>query len=1032
MVSFESRSGLEGGSWLCGETEPSVVTCTFEELLPAGVYAPELEIEVSAPSEEGASLENQVIVSGGGASIPVSTVERTPVGNAQQAFGILEFSMEARNADGSVAVQAGGHPWQVTTSIGFPWTVATSTGEGLHYSQVQNMKKLAVELPAGMGGNLLATPERCTQVQLHGGICPASSRVGSIALTAGQYPYAEFRDSGEGEPSPVFNMVPEPGYPGQLGFTYLQQPVYVDATVVHSNAGERVRLTVVSVPAILEAGDVVLTVWGEPGMLNGSDSEEALITSPTTCSEGTLTARLEAESWGSQGHPAVAEAPVYKKITGCESLLSPFTPQVALSPLASSGEPLTQMAADTPSGVLGIASIPQTTAFGENAVANVRNVSVTLPQGLSISPAVAQGLVGCQERGPHGINLGTSRIGPGGVDEGNSEATEFGAGHVGGNGSPYDDGQYHAAPGHCPQESIIGTVEVFTPLLENRCGGGRRVCEQGESPAPLQGRVFVAQPQCGGAGQAACTGADAEDGVLFSGYVELSGDGVLIKERATISVSQATGQMSLQLRELPQLPFSEVKVSVEGGPRAPLATPQACGTAMTTSAVTSWSASSGEAFVPVPSFFTVDADGAGRSCPAVWSFTPGFTGGSTSKTAGGFTRFMTTFTRQDREQNVTGLSASTPPGLLAMISSVTPCQEPQASAGECPESSLIGHDTVGAGSGPDPYYVAGKVYLTGSYKGAPFGLDVVTPAAAGPFNLGNILVRAKIDVNPSTAQVTITGDPIPQSQLGVPLRLKALNVTIDREHFVINPTNCAQQHVTAVATGNQGATASLSSPFAVTGCPALPSSPVVKVSTVGKASKRSGAQLTFTLTHAAGQANIKSIKTDLPRQLPSRFSTLQKACPDTVFNANPASCPAGSLVGTSVAHTPILKSPLTGPAYLVSHGGAAFPDLVLVLQGEGVTIEVVGNTAVKHGITSETFKTIPDAPFTSFTATFPQGPHSILATYLPAKAKYNLCGQNLKMPIRITAQNNKLTAETVKIGIAGCKHKTKAKKAKKH
>jgi hypothetical protein len=1034
MTTFESGQGVEFGEWGCSETAASVVTCTLGEALPAGRYSPPLEIEVSAPTESPTPLDNTVSVTEGGATVAAVATESTPVGTTAQAFKITDFSMEAHNVDGTPASQAGGHPWEVTASLGFPWVFAPPNPSNNHYRQVQNVKRIGVELPAGMFGNLLSTTEHCTQTQLGFRACPPGSRVGSLALTAGAFETAVFRSSSENEPSPVFNMVPEPGYPAQLGFTYAQQPIYLDATVLHTAGGERVRLTSPGIPPVIETGNVVITLWGEPGAINGSGSEGSLITDPANCSEAPLKARVEAESWGGQGHPVSAETIVFPQMTGCGTLQAPFTPGLELTPLVGE-EGTTQ--ADSPSGFEGVGTVPQTTSFNENTVAQVRDVSVTLPPGLSVSPAAAQGLVGCEERGANGINLGTRNVGAGGVDLGNPEATELGAGHAGGNGSSYDDGVYHTAPGHCPQGSIVGSVEVFTPLLATRCGAeGQAPCQAGESPAPLQGHVFIAQPKCGGAAQAACTGADAEDGVLFSGYVELSGDGVLIKEHANIAVNQANGQMTLKLRELPEFPFNELKFHVEGGPRAPLATPQTCGPAATNSVFTPWS--SDETFSPQPSSFTVDANAAGGACPSTWPFAPGFTGGSLSKAAGGFTSFTTTLTRQDREQNVTGLAVKPPLGLLAMLSSVTPCPEPQAAAGECPESSLIGHDTAGAGAGPAPLYVTGRVYLTGPYKGAPFGLDVVTPAAGGPFNLGNIVVRATINVNPSTAQVTIASDPIPQFRLGVPLRLKALNVTIDREHFALNPTNCSQLQYTATATGNEGAIAGLSVPFAVTGCAGLKFKPRFTVSTGAKASKASGASLHVKVTSAGGpqpgggEANIAKVKVNLPLQLPSRLSTLQKACVDSVFDANPGSCPAASVVGQATAVTPVLAHPLTGPAYLVSHAGAAFPDLEIVLQGEGITLMLDGNTQIKKGITSSIFRAVPDAPISSFDLVLPEGPHSVLATNLPAKAKQNLCGQTLNMPTVITGQNGAVVRQTTKIAITGCpKQKTKGK-SKKH
>jgi len=1013
------REGPEGGLWSCSEPEPSLVSCTYPESLRMGEYAPSLGLEVSAPAETSAALVNDVEVSGAGATVTASTSETVRVGTGPQSFGITEFSMEAREASGEPSVQAGGHPWQVTASLGFPWNFEPANSEFLRYGQVENVKKVTVELPEGMVGNVLST-EHCTQVQLFHGSCPSGSRVGTIAVAAGHFPQGDFQTTTNNSTNDVYgvyNIASEPGYPAVFGFTYTSQTVYIYATVVHSATGNRVRLTTVGVPPVLLAGAVVLTLWGKPGVFDNEESDAAFITNPTNCSAAPDKARLEVETWESPGVSQVAETTLYKELTGCGTLQAAFTPGLVASPLAGK-EGTTQ--ADSPSGFQGTVIVPQTTGFEEDAVPDVKDVSATLPAGVSLSPSGAQGLVGCQETGPDGINMGTSEIGQGGRDLGNPAATEFGAGHAGGNNSPYDDSLYHTAPGHCPKASEIGSLEVFTPLEESRCGGeSQAACEPGESPAPIQGHVYLATPKCGGAGQSECIAQDAEDGTLLSGYAELSGNGVLIKERATIQVDQATGRITVHLKDISDFPFSELKLRVHGGQRAAVATPQVCGTATTTSSFTSWSSS--EPFAPTPSSFTVDADGAGGECPTTWPFSPGFTAGSINTTAGAVTGFTATLTRKDREQDPTSLTVAMPLGLVAMLSNVTPCPEPDAAAGTCPASSLIGHDTAGAGSGSEPYYVHGDVYLTGPYKGAPFGLSVVTPAAAGPFNLGNIVVRSTINVNPATAQVTVASDPIPQTRLGIPLRLKALNITVDRGNFVINPTNCSQQQVAATTTGDQGTTASLSSPFAVTGCVSLPSKPVLKVTLRGHGSKHDGADLTTALSSTSGQANIKSVKLDLPKQLPSRLATLQKACVDTVFNTNPAACPAGSTVGSVTVRTPILKSALTGPAILVSHGGAAFPDLVFVLQGEGVTIDLDGNTDIKHGVTSETFKSAPDAPFTSLIARFPQGPDSILGVNLPKKAKFSFCGEHLTLPLRITAQNNATTVKSIKATITGCK-----------
>jgi hypothetical protein len=386
--------------------------------------------------------------------------------------------------------------------------------------------------------------------------------------------------------------------------------------------------------------------------------------------------------------------------------------------------------------------------------------------------------------------------------------------------------------------------------------------------------------------------------------------------------------------------------------------------------------------------------------------------------------------RHDGEQDLSGVGVTMPPGLLGMLSHVEPCPEPQAAQGTCSPQSQIGHTQVAAGAGSHPFWVSGNVFLTGPYKGSPFGLSIVVPAVAGPFNLGNVIVRAAIHVDPRTSALSVTSDPLPQIVDGVPLRIQTVNVTIDRPNFMFNPTNCSQQAVTgaiagALPSGAPGVTASVSTPFAVAGCKNLPFHPQFAVLTHASTSKANGAYLHVKVTSGPGQANIGKVKVDLPKQLPSRLSTLQKACVAGVFDANPANCPAGSVVGTATAVTPVLKNALAGPAYLVSHGGAEFPDLEIVLQGEGVSLVLDGQTDIKHGVTISSFNSVPDAPITTFDLVLPQGPHSALG------AVANLCSGALRMPTAITGQNGAVLKQTTKIAVAGCPKHKKGKRARR-
>jgi hypothetical protein len=471
-------------------------------------------------------------------------------------------------------------------------------------------------------------------------------------------------------------------------------------------------------------------------------------------------------------------------------------------------------------------------------------------------------------------------------------------------------------------------------------------------------------------------------------------------------VRVASGRVTTRFENLIQQPVSEFKLQFKAGPRAPLANPQSCGAATSTSDLTPWSSPVTPDAVGSSSF-NVDWDGNGGACPGVLPFSPGFSAGAVSPVAGAFSPFTLTITRHDREQDLSGVTVSTPPGMAGVLKGVALCGEPQAAQGACPAASQVGTTSVAAGSGSHPYWVQGRVYLTGPYKGQPFGLSVVVPAVAGPFNLGNVVVRASIHVDPNTAVLTIASDPLPQIVDGVPLRLQTVNVTIDRPGFMYNPTNCNQLQVTGTLTAAQGASSSVSSPFAVTGCRNLGFSPSFTVSTQAKSSKQTGASLDVRYATPAGQANTAKVDVTLPKQLPARLTTIQQACTEAQFAANPAGCPVGSQIGTATASTPVFANPLSGPVYLVSHGGAAFPNVVAILQGEGVTVNLTGNVNIKSGITSSSFETVPDAPISVFEMELPEGPHSGLAANLPAKAKGSFCGQSLTMPTTIVAQNGR-------------------------
>jgi hypothetical protein len=527
--------------------------------------------------------------------------------------------------------------------------------------------------------------------------------------------------------------------------------------------------------------------------------------------------------------------------------------------------------------------------------------------------------------------------------------------------------------------------------------------------------MFVGAPEC-----SPCTEEhhDGQSGKLLRLFLQVQDPpaGVIVKLHGITSANESTGQLTTKFVEQPQQPFELLKVKLKGGPRATLANPQTCGTATTVAQLTPWSAPG--TVIPRESSFNVEG------CSPSPSFNPSFNAGTigpNATTAGAYSAFSLTFGRNDRERNLSGLQVRMPLGLVGKIAGVAKCGQGEIEAAEhntggCPASSELGTATSLAGPGPEPFQNVGHAYFTGPYKEAPFGIVVITPAVAGPFNLGNVVVRSAINIDSHTAAVTVTSDPLPQFRDGVQLRLRQVNVNVNRPGFMLNPTSCAPQQVSATLSSDvTGVSAAVASPYELTGCATLPFAPTFTASTDAHPSKAEGASLNVKITYPQGAyANIGKSVTELPAALPSRLTTIQKACRDTVFEPNPSACPEGSVVGQATARTPLLTNPLTGPAYLVSHGNAAFPDLEIVLQGEGITLILDGQTDIKGGVTKTTFNTVPDSPVSSFELNLPESPHSALA------AVGNLCSIPLNLPTILTGQNGAVIKQNTKIAVTGC------------
>jgi hypothetical protein len=955
-------AGMEGLSeegWTCGAGTP--MTCSHEipAMVPGRREEYYLKIIVGSGMPEG-TVVNKLNLSGGGALSSVSASDPLMVSSTAAKFGFSKEDEWFSNADGTLDTQAGSHPYAFTHTFELN-ADAKATPEG---SEVRNV---TVNLPPGVIGNTTAI-EQCKREQFDREECPAGSQIGVAPSGLGGNPHIFTLFLA------IYNLVPPPGHPAEFGFTLFGNQVFLDAAV-RSDGDYGITEHVNNLPQ-REIVTSAVDIWGVPAdpshdaertclvnriIVIGCSSPASrvpFLTLPTSCSgperysavanewfDGSVTDQISVLSHDANSAP--------QGLTGCERL--GFEPSISVAPDTSN--------ADTPTGLTVELKTPQEGLATTNGLAtsNIKDTTVTLPEGVVINPGQAAGLGACQ--------TGESGVGTQG-------------------------------PPSCPSNSKVGTDEIETPLLKTS----------------LKGNVYVLQ----------------SNPPNLKLLVAASGEGVNLKLVGDVHLDETTGRLTTTFKETPELPFTTFRLSFSGGAQAALATPTGCGTFSTSSDFTPWSSPFVQDVFPT-SAFVINHGSGGSACPSgALGFTPSLIAGATTDQAGGFTNFSLLLTRPDDQQRISSLRFVAPQGLTGMLSKVPLCMNAQAETNTCPEASKIGHTVVESGPGPYPLVVPepgqppAPIYLTESYGGAPFGLSIVVPLHVGPFVLPTQRVRAKIEVDPNTSQLTVTTDPLPQVVAGVPTDLRAVDAVVEHPEFMINPTNCDPQSFSGTAygapppgAGGPSASAAIGSHFQVGACQALKFTPKFAVATSGKTSKANGASLNVKLSFPnlpqGSESNIRTVKVDLPKQLPSRLTTLQKACTEAQFNTNPAGCPAASVIGHATAITPILPVPLSGPAYFVSHGGAKFPELIMVLQGYGITIELHGETFIsKAGITSSTFHAVPDQPVSSFELDLPQGPYSALA------ANGNLCTSKLSMPTEFIGQNGALLNQTTKVNVTGC------------
>jgi hypothetical protein len=1026
-----------------------VLSCPYVGVVPPGI-AIEVHIPVKAElkkeptgSESVALGRNEVKVTGGvyeagGETLPArSESASSPIiaSHAEPPFGVETYELTPEKENGETDLEAGSHPFQLTTSIALNQTFTPETKGGLGKTEdlpgvPELLRNLNTTLPAGLVGNTNSNLiPQCSDLDFstiaagNYDYCPPETAVGVAVVT--------FRIPGQTlgygtESIPVFNLVPAEGEPARFGFEFDSVPVVLDTSVL-TGKGYAVEVQSKNTSALAEVLSTVVTVWGVPdaashdsargwACLGGGyryiPNEESTerqgppceplevadpkpyLTLPTTC-EMELSTFVRAQSWepGEELLPALP-ASDQQTLEGCGALR--FEPGMSLKP--------DQQAASTPSGLDVKVTVPQTgtlTAEGL-AEADIKDTTVKLPEGLQANAGAANGLEVCgvEAAGFTGKLLTEHPT----KEEFNALEDETGS------ALQQELATQGFTPGAatCPEASKIGTVKIHSPLLEDPIEGAVYFAEQDTNPfaSPLA-LYLIAEDKKSGVR------------VKLAGEVEILPDGQLISTFANT----------------PPLPFEELELNFFDGARASQSTPSHCGTHESEAELVSFS---GQTVTDHPSF-TTTPNPDGVPCPesGPLPFSPSFVAGSSDKQAAAFTPFTLSIHRPDGDAALKTITMQLPPGLAAVLASVPLCQEPQAAEGKCGEESLIGESSTSSGLGSSPVTLPGKVYLTGPYDGAPFGLSSVTKVVTGPFHVGTVVVRSGITVNETTAAATIdtaatrfiseTGEVeefagLPEFIKGVPAQIKQLNVTVNRPGFEFNPTNCSAMATTGTLTAGEGAASEpVSSPFEVTNCASLPFAPKLSASVVGQGSKANGTTFSVTVeSPGLGQANIHKVDLTIPAVLPSRLTTIQKACVDAVFEANPAACDEGSLIGEGIVHTPVFKNPLRGPAYLVSHGGAEFPDVEFVLQGEGVKIVLDGKTYIHAGVTYSKFESSPDAPFTKFETLFPAGPHSALTPSVPESEDFNLCKQNITLPTEITGQNGAFISVTTPVTITGC------------
>jgi len=1000
----------------CAIAGQEVKCQTAEVIAPGRRIQVKVSVTVSAPP---GLYETEAQVSGGGAAQALSATSPTPVQAQPVPFGILPgFFSPLSEEDGTPATLAGAHPYQQTTSFSFP-----TREPGDELTNDGYPRDFWVELPRGLGGDPAATPVLCTEAELTSEGCPPSSQIGVADVTT-----AIGRGNNGFATSALYNMVPPPGTVAELATDVAGAGLYAHVFAAVRSDGDYGIETMS--PDLLALGTnpvfgVQAQIWGDPSASAHDEVREcklpvegkcpvdpqpiAFLTNPADCPGHPLGYEVQADSWEEE-FPAfekkrasyegtdLAGNPVQGE--GCGGL--DFEPTLEVTP--------TTNLTDSPSGLDVSLHQPQDQELGSRSPSPLRDAVISFPPGLAVNPAQAAGLGACSQE----------QIGFLGALTQGEEAGRL---------------DFSKAPQSCPASAKIGTVEITSPLLVAR-DEDHKVQEAEGSPVlePLHGSIYVAKPF-----------ANPFDS-LIAVYLAIEDErtGIIAKLAGAGELDPQTGQITTRFEQNPELPVEDIRAHVFGGPRGSFITPPTCrpeGFA-TTSDLTPWSAPEGQDAFPEASFQTAAAPGGGP-CPATEAQMPSaprFSAGAESPTAGVYSPLLFKLARDDGTQRLGKIEGTLPLGLSAKLAGVGICSEqdiakarsrerPNQGAAEladpsCPASSQVGSVIGSAGAGPTPYYTTGKAYLAGPYKGAPLSFLTIVPAVAGPFDLGAVVVRAAVYLDPATAQGRVVSDPLPQILDGVPLDLRSVAVRADRPSFTLNPTSCAEKSFGGQVLSALGQATPLSERFQVGGCSALPFKPKLTANLYGPTHRGAHPRLKSVFTAKPGEANSAAISFAFPKSEFIDQAHFRTICTRVQFAAN--QCPPGSIYGHVRVYSPLVDYPLEGPLYLRS-STHKLPDVVLALHGppyQPIFLELPGRVDSVHGGLRVRFESVPDAPLTRAVLTAQGAKKGLFQN------STDICRGTHRATLKLDAQNGKVSDSQPKL-VAQCKGHRKNKKGHK-